>query len=351
MKFLLDIGHPAHVHLLRNFAVEMQQEGHEILFTIREKDITLQLLEGYGLPFVSLGKPKKGLVGKFMGMFGFNWKLLKVAREFRPDFFLSHGSIYAAHVSTMVGKPHISFEDTGNMEQILLYKPFTEVILVSDSFSKHFGKKTVVYPGYHELAYLHPNRFQPDPEVLKRYNIDPAENLILMRFVSWMATHDIEHSGIPMAFKMKAVETFSKLGRVLITSEKELPAELLPYQIRINPIDIFHVMAHCRLVFGESGTMASEAAVLGVPAIYIDSTSRDYTQEQEKKYGLVYNFSEQTSEIIKSIDKGREILASPRLQEEFAGKRRQLLSDKIDVTAFLKDYILNFSRETGEGTA
>lgn len=324
----------------------MQAQGHQVLFTARDKEITIQLLEGYELPFVSFGKGRRGLAGKLLGMFRFSSRLYAVARRFRPAIFLSHGSIYAAQVSALMRRPHISFEDTGNMEQILLYKPFTDYILVSDSFSRHFGKKTVVYHGYHELAYLHPNRFSPSPEVTRSYGLDPEENLVLLRFVSWNATHDLKHAGIPLSLKIKAVEAFSRYGRVLITSENELPEVLKPFQIRIGPIDIFHVMAHCRLVFGESATMASEAAVLGVPAIYIDSRSRDYTQEQERKYGLVFNFSESPEDIEKAIRRGEEILERPDAwRPAFAEGHGRLLRDKIDVTAFLEDFIMNLPQK------
>jgi len=344
MHLLIDAGHPAHVHLFRNFALDMLAQGHAVLFTAREKEMTIRLLREYGLPFISFGKPRKGIVGKLLGMLRFNWQLFREARKFKPDFLLSHGSIYAAHISFLLGKPHISFEDTGNMEQIHLYKPFTKAILVSDSFSRHFGKKTVVYPGYHELAYLHPNRFKPDAAVLKRYDLDPSQPIILIRFVSWSATHDLSHGGIPPALKQKAVQALSKYGKVLITSEKELPEELKPFQIRINPVEIFDIMAHCRLVFGESATMASEAAVLGVPAIYIDSTSRDYTQEQEKKYGLVFNFSESPEDIERAIAQAARILSDPNLNKGFAEGHKKLLRDKIDVTAFLEDYIFTHNK-------
>ncbi len=345
MNYLFDVGHPAHVHLFRCFAREVQERGDNILFTCREKDMTIQLLKEYNLPFESFGKAKKGVVGKLLGMAEFNSKLLTVARRFKPDYFLSHGSFYAAHVSAILRKPHISFEDTGNMEQIVLYKPFTEAILVSDSFSRHFGKKTVIYPGYHELAYLHPKRFTADPNILQSYGFELGEPIILIRFVSWNATHDINHAGMTLELKIEAAKTFSKYGKVLITSEKKLPPELEPYQIRINPVDIFHFMAHSSLVFGESGTMASEAAVLGVPAVYIDSTSRDYTQEQEKKYGLVFNFSETEADIKKAIQKGEEILANPQQRTRFAEGHKRLLADKIDVTGFLKNFVDNYGKK------
>lgn len=348
---MFDIGHPAHVHLFRCFAREMQENGDQILFTSREKDMTIQLLKEYKLPYVSFGKAKKGIAGKVLGIAEFNYRLLQEALRFKPDYFLSHGSFYAAHVSALVRKPHISFEDTGNMEQIILYKPFTEAILVSDSFSKNFGKKTVVYPGYHELAYLHPRRFTPDSEVVRSYGFDPGEPLILVRFVSWNATHDINHTGMTRDLKIEAVKSFARYGKVLITSEGKLPAELEEYKIRINPVDIFHFMAHARLVFGESATMASEAAVLGVPAVYIDSTSRDYTQEQEKKYGLVFNFTETASDIKKAILKGAEILSHPELRTRFAAGHKQLLAEKVDVTQFLKNFIQEYDAARRKSSA
>ena len=37
--------------------------------------------------------------------------------------------------------------------------------------------------------------------------------------------------------------------------------------------------------------MASECAVLGVPAIYVSPLGRGYTDDEEQRYGLVHNFT------------------------------------------------------------
>jgi len=34
----IDIGHPAHVHVTKHFAHEMEQRGHQVLFTCRQKE-------------------------------------------------------------------------------------------------------------------------------------------------------------------------------------------------------------------------------------------------------------------------------------------------------------------------
>jgi predicted glycosyltransferase len=88
--------------------------------------------------------------------------------------------------------------------------------------------------------------------------------------------------------------------------------------------------------------MASEAAVLGVPAIYLDNTGRCYTREEEEKYGLVFNFTESEDDQQKSIQKGVELLSTPGILAEWQTRRQKMLRDKIDVTAFLAWFVENW---------
>ena len=41
MNILIDIGHPAHVHMFHCFAIEMQKSGHQVLFTCRDKEFAM----------------------------------------------------------------------------------------------------------------------------------------------------------------------------------------------------------------------------------------------------------------------------------------------------------------------
>ena len=94
-------------------------------------------------------------------------------------------------------------------------------------------------------------------------------------------------------------------------------------------------MAHAHVVVGESATMSSEAAVLGVPAVFIATTGRGYTEDQEKRYGLVRHFTE--DEYDRALGTIEELFAnSPRDFGQAA--RARLLDDKIDVTQWMVDY-------------
>jgi predicted glycosyltransferase len=84
--------------------------------------------------------------------------------------------------------------------------------------------------------------------------------------------------------------------------------------------------------------------MLGVPAIYIDSTGRCYTREEEEKYGMVFNFTESAGDQDKSIEKGIELLSAPNILEEWQQRRQKMLADKIDVTTFLVGFVEDFPR-------
>mgnify|MGYP000973114894 CR=1 FL=1 len=342
MRILIDIGHPAHVHLFKHFAWEMMAKGHDILFTCREKEFEIELLKQCGFTYKSFGKKYKSTLGKILGMIEFDVKELIAGIKFKPDVFLSHGSMYAAHAAFLMRKPHIAFEDTYNLEQVRLYLPFTIQVLTSDYDHPIKSNKVIKYAGYHELAYLHPNRFTPDKSVLKELGVIEGEKFVIIRFVSWNASHDIGHKGISSEKKLKAIEEFSKVAKVFISSESELPNKLEKYRVRIEPHRMHDAIAFASLVFGESSTMAEEAAMLGVPSVYIFNNSTFYTTHLEKEYRLMYNYSESIEGQQNAIEKGIEILKSSGLREEWQAKREKMLNDKIDVTAFLVWFIENY---------
>ena len=58
------------------------------------------------------------------------------------------------------------------------------------------------------------------------------------------------------------------------------------------------------MIVGESATMSSEAAVLGVPAVMIATTGRGYTDDQERRYELVRHFTD--DEYDRAVDDRRE---------------------------------------------
>jgi predicted glycosyltransferase len=209
--------------------------------------------------------------------------------KFKSDIFLSHGSPYAAHASFFLRKPNIALEDTGNREQVKLYLPFTKTVLTSNSFHLNYGAKQIKYNGFHELAYLHPNYFKQNPDILYELGIGKDEVFFFVRFISWDASHDKGQNGLKWEEKLDIINFLNSKGKVIISSEKELPNELKKFSYKLHPSKAHDVMSYATLFIGEGATMASESAILGTPAIYINSMEAGTINEQEK-YGLVNHF-------------------------------------------------------------
>ena len=337
MRLLIDIGHPGHVHLFRPFAKIMQNKGYELLFTCRQKEFEIELLKKAGFTYISFGNKYSSILGKIVGLLVFNIKMLKTAIKFKPDIFLSAGSIYAAQVSSVMRKPHITFEDTGNMEQVNLYKPFTDVILTSDVFHRDLGKKQIKYSGFHELAYLHPNHFITDKAIVNSLVLNPIKKTILFRFVSWNATHDIGQAGFMLSDKLRIVKKIADTHNVFISSESSLPVELEKYRLNTKPEQIHDVMSYVDLFIGEGATMASECAMIGTPAIYVNTMEAGSIDDQEKS-GLLFHFRK----VEGVLEKALEILFQTDSNDYFYSNYKKMLSKKIDVTAFLVWFIENY---------
>ena len=226
--------------------------------------------------------------------------------------------------------PAVVFYDTEFARQTNWFVyPLAHSVCTPDCYQGRVRGTHVEYVGYHELAYLHPNRFRPDPERLAAFGLGPEEPYSIVRFVSWQAVHDKRERGLSSEQKRHLVDVLAQHGRVLVSSEGPLPADLARYEITGPVEDIHHLLAFAQLVVGESATMSSEAAVLGVPAVMIATTGRGYTDDEELRYGLVRHFTEHQYELALSAIEHR-IAESPR---EFGRLARQrLLADKIDVT-------------------
>jgi len=340
MKIVVSVNHPGHVHLFKNFILYMRKRGHEILITATKKDVSFQLLDNYGFNYIDLGSYGTSLTQKLINLPIIDLKMYREVKSFNPDIFVGMGAISAAHVSFLLQKECVIFEDTENSkEQIRLYLPFADVVCTPSCFKDYLGKKQVRYNGYHELAYLHPNYFTPNPDILKELGLKEDDTFIVLRFVSWGATHDFGHTGLTFEDKISAIGELSKYGRVFITSEKPLQKEFENYRINVSPEKMHHLLYYATLLYGESATMASECAVLGTHAIFCDYAGRGYTDEEETKYGLVYNFHDEHSMGKKSLAKALELLNDPDLKKKGREKRDKLIADKIDVTKFMVGFI------------
>ncbi len=341
MRIFFNICHPAQVHLFKNAIWILNKRGHECKITAVDKEVSLNLLDAYGFKYDVVGSEKNSLFSKATEMVKIEYKLYKIARSFKPDILVGGvGNVYSAHVGKLIGKPSIIFDDTEHSKiEHFLMDPFATVICTPSCYIINLGRKQVKYNGYHELAYLHPNNFTPNPEILKELGLKEDDIFIILRFVSWNASHDIGHHGIRN--KIEFVQELKKYGRVLITSESTLDDALDQYRIKVSPEKLHDLLYYASLCVGEGGTTAVESAILGTPSIYVSSlvgTMGNFI-ELEETYGLLFNYDHSD----KALKKAIELIQNPNVKNDWEKKRERLLKDKIDVTSFIVKFVENYS--------
>jgi len=340
MNILFSINHPAHVHFFRNSIEILKKRNHKIWVTARDKEMTIPLLKHYNIDFIVLSKKRRGYLNYVKEYFSHQYKLFNILRDKRIRLVLSIGGIFSCLSAWSLGIPSIEFTDTEDawLQHFLTY-PFLTILYTPSCYSSYMGKKQVRYQGYHELAYLHPNYFTPDSSVLDLLGVEKDEKYIIIRFVSWTATHDLGHSGLSLEMKRKVVDELSKYARIFITSEDPLSEHLEAYRIRIPFERIHDALYFSSYFFGESGTMASECAMLGVPAIQISglpSGSIGTLMELEQIYSLIKVYERFNVKIIDEIIKN---MNSSKFYKNLSKNNRQMIKDKIDVTKYIVDLI------------
>ena len=258
-------GHPAHVHVFKNVMKVFINGGHEVRVAAVAREVTTELLRLLDIPYAVFGRPQREMITKALGLLPKEMSLLKVAREFRPDLFVSTGSPYAAHVSAILAKPHLAFGDTESARLTArITIPFTDAVYTPSCYEADLGPKHLRYNGYKELAYLHPKYFRPNRSALDLVGLSDADPYIILRLASRDASHDFRDSGFHFRDKvetMSFVNELESLGRVVVTSDTKVPPPLDSLAPSLSPELMHDVLAFARLYIGEGATMAAEAGV------------------------------------------------------------------------------------------
>lgn len=279
MRILIDIVHPADVLFFRRPMLRFAELGHETLVLSRHKDVTCGLLDEFGISHRPVSTASSGLVGLGLEMMRRSLTTTLAARGFRPDVMLGFGGVAIAHAGKLLGIPSLSFYDTENATlQAKVTWPFISHLYVPENYqaTTPVGRTTRL-SGVKELSYLHPAYFMPQRDLAVEAGLDPDQDNTFIRLVAWRANHDIGKTGWDESTLRNVIAHLP--GRVHLSSEVPLPADLLPLRYRGKLSTVHHLIGFCRLFVGESASMAAEAALLGVPSIYAADFKLGYIDE------------------------------------------------------------------------
>lgn len=281
MRVWVDLTNTAHVLVLRPLIELLEHEGHEVTLTARPLSHTVELLEGWGHPYTTLGSyGGASRLGKARAAAGRLPRMLRFGRGRGFDCALAHGSTDLPPAARALGVPNTTMLDyEWAMLQHHVNCRLASLVLAPDAIPPErltrYGArppKLVRYPGLKEEYYL--SGFEPDPSVLDGLRPDPAsvlcvvrtapsyalylggsENPLLPRVLARLAEAGNTHT-VVLARNTEQVEAIESLG---------LPRLTVPR----HAVDGRSLVALADLLVSAGGTMNREAAVLGTPAVSI----------------------------------------------------------------------------------
>ncbi len=346
MKILVYLGHPAHFHLYKNSISEWTRHGHKVEVLIKKKDILENLLTECGMPFNNILEEgrKDSKFGIFWGMLKRAVRLLVFCIKYKPNI-LTGTSVENSFVGPLLNIPVVNVnEDDAAVVPLYAKLSYPTASVILNPIVCNSGKwdsKAIKYNSYQELAYLHPNHFIPEKSVVEKY-FSADKPYFILRFAKLNAHHDSGIQGINTEIAQRLIDTLKPYGDIYITAERELEPQFEQYRIKINPLDMHHVMSYASMYIGDSQTMAAEAGVLGTPFVrFNDFVGRiGYLRELEEDYHLGYGIKpSNVDELYKAVE---EILAMPNRKEVYQERRQKLLNDKIDFAKFLTWFIESY---------
>lgn len=341
MRYLFFFVHPSKFHVFRKTINTLLSRGHTVDILITSKDVLEDLVKSEDWAYTNIfpeGRKIKGIppyISSAINSFRTLLRLFKYTRRKKYDLFITDDLL--VYIGRIKRTPSIVFNDddlTVVKQYALVLSQATHILSPDITQAGQYSAKKIGFPGYKELAYLHPNVFKPDIKIVEQFNPEHKPYFIL-RLVSLRAYHDVGMKGIGDNQVKKLIALLEQYGKVFISSERPLSQQFERYRLTIKPENIAHAIYFAKLFIGDSQTMTSEAAVLGTPAFRCNDFVGKISvmDEKEEKYGLSYNFP--PAKFDEMLVKIEELLSIPDLEKEYEKCKARMLQDKIDLSAFM----------------
>jgi len=346
-RFLFFLVHPAKFHFHKVQINTLIERGHIVDVVIITKDILEDLVIEEGWTYTNIfpeGRKVKFLhpyVGAFISVLKTVYRLLKATKKKKYDLFIGDLLTFIGHIKKVPSLLPTDDVLSAVPEGVFLNTLTNYLIAPQITDVGKFRKKKIGYNGYKALAHLHPNHFKPDKSRLDE-ELQGETNFFLIRCTGFFATHDLKKRGISDEVLYKIIKLLEPLGKIFITSEKNLPKDLQKYKFTARKTDIMHYLYYAKLFISDSTTMSTEAAVLGTPAVEFDEYAYEIDQmtELEEKYKLVHCYrTHEENDFLKIIE---ELFYTKDLDKIYRSRRDKLIGDFIDVSSFLIWFFENY---------
>ena len=307
-----DINNVPHVNFLLPI-IRKYEEEFDIIYSLRDFAETKGLFEKrIGKPYLEAGTHQGGnKLMKILGVF----KRFGILRRNLPyfDIKISVGGDASSMLAKMRGKLSVTFDDNETSPN-WRYAPFSDlafwpkVINPSVLRKQGFKKNLYQYNGYKEDFYL--ANYEPNPAFLEQL---PFEHYVVVRPENIKASYvEGRQSIVPELLKELDAAGYNILFLPRYESDKDYAAGIKNIYVPKEAVNGLDACYYADAILTGAGTMAREAACLGVPSVSFFAGAHLLAVDQSMVDAGKMFFSRNVDEIMQYLDSARSSFFTER---------------------------------------
>lgn len=264
-----------------------------------------------------------------------NEEIATLTRQFDPDVIFGRGpyAVWAGSIGR--GTTILLLDSEPGVLAHKLSARLADLVLTPASFRDTLGDVHHTFDGLKECAYLHPETFDPDTTVREALGVDPNEPYTIVRFNAFDAYHDLDEGGLSRSQQRTLVEQLSEETTVFVSHEGDridlAGTDAQAYDLAAARIH--DALAEASLLVAETGTMVTEAALLGTPVIgcgaFADWEFGEFAVLEEA--GLVVV----TETIEETISAASDLLQNSHTARTWSQRRDEFMDERVNLAELL----------------
>ena len=307
-----DITNVPHVNFL--LPIIRKYEGEfDMVFTLRDFAETKGLFEKrIGKPYVEVGQHQGG--NKLKKLLGLIKRIIALHKQV-PDFDIkiSVGGDSSSPVAWWRKKMAVTFDDNETSPN-WMYAPFTnlafwpKVINPAVLRKQGFKKNLYQYNGYKEDFYL--ANYEPNPAFLEQL---PFDHYVVVRPENIKASYvEGRQSIVPELLKKLDAAGYNILFLPRYESDKDYATGIKNIYVPKEAVNGLDACYYADAILTGAGTMAREAACLGVPSVSFFAGAHLLAVDQSMVDAGKMFYSRDVEQIMQFLDKSRNSFFAER---------------------------------------
>jgi uncharacterized protein len=280
MRIWIDLDNSPHAHFFPPIIRRLEEAGYGVLLTARRFGQVEEIAESHGLHPVVIGRHRtpRFFLTRAMATILRAARLAAFARKHPCAIAVNHGSRAQVIAAWLLRIPVMTIYDYEFVYSELFSRMATKLLLPETIPTltlqrQHINlNKVIRYPGFKENVYL--SGWHNSHGVMEELKLDAGRLIITVRPPATWAHYQDPLSEVLFGALVERLRGDQDAQVIVLPRTREQGERLksfygmrsAPFRVSDKSVDALSLMAHSDAVLSGGGTMAREAAILGIPA-------------------------------------------------------------------------------------